>query len=249
MALLFGKIKIWQLLGTGLGAAAMTVTLGLVLFFPDYWSQILLGAILLAVGVAALARRKHLRTDWVWLLTTGLLAVVSLIFLFLLRFGLVRYVVSVGFFILWFIFFANLFFAKPRRDLAQVVNLAVIFLFFYNLGQLRWLFELDEWVCCLVVAGVLFIFALALFRLADTRRAWLSALVTALVLTELFWIGLFLPGSVVVLAALLTMVFYVITSLLSSWLGGELDRKRSLQYIILAVVVAFIIISTASWLL
>lgn len=247
MALLLGKIKIWQITLAVCGALAIALGSVLVLFFPDYWGQILGGLILVAAALTALIRRRSLKTDWSWLLVAISLVGAGFAFMFLLRFGMVRYFVGGGLLVVWLAFFINLFFDKPRRDWSQLISLAGIFLSFYSLGQLRWLLEINEWLCCLLAAISAYVFSLTLLRLADEKRAHLGALVIALVMVEIFWAGLFLPSSIMVLAALLTLAFYASTSFLISWLSHDLDRKRGLQYIILTVVLVAVVIGTASW--
>lgn len=249
MTLLLGKIKIWQIIVSGLSALVIALGSVLVLFFPDYWGQILGGLILAAVVFTALIRRRYLKTDWTWFLVAIILVSAGFAFMFLLRFGMVRYFVGGGLLLMWLVFFINLFFDKPRRDWAQLISLAGVFLGLYSLGQLRWLLEINEWVCCLLAAAIFYALSLTLLGLTDKRRANLGGLIIALVMVELFWVGLFLPSSIMVLAALLTLAYYVISSFLISWLSHEFDRKRGLQYIILTVVLAAVIISTASWFL
>lgn len=136
------------------------------------------------------------------------------------------------------------------ESVINYINLAAVFIGISSLLDF-YIFVNFTWFYLLLIALLVF-FILFGSRLLFTDLSWRDRLaysfIPALVLVEILAGLMFWPTAFLVVAAAVSLAYYLLDSLLAAHLSGRLTKKILLRYSVIAVVFLVAIFATADWL-
>lgn len=136
------------------------------------------------------------------------------------------------------------------KNVISYVNLITFFFLMVVLFNLHVFIGLSSLFIVLISFFILFILLISRFNASDIvlKKSLLYSFFLSIILTELIIASLFLSVSFFVSALILSVFYYIFSSLSALSLRGELTKTSIMQYIVFTVVVIIMVVTTSQWL-
>lgn len=207
---------------------------------PEWFWGLIFGLLLIVFGIVLFAQKLN----WKSSLNASFVAVSALLFVFLLKAGVMYWVFLGLMSVLVFLFFWSIL-ENKNNIWFTIGNLASIFVISYSLITLKDFFEIPDWVWLITMLAASFGIFNGQFR--KEQRGLFYAIVGSLAISELFWVVNFWPTAPLVNAGFILLIFYYLANILQAQLREQLDRGRFLQWTIITIVLVTVILATAKW--
>ena len=246
-----------------LSFVAPLVVLGLFeLFFYyfEYWYYIIPAAIVfIFLVLLALYKGKVFTPEFAgWFTSHSALVLCSYAFLVFTENEILRHVIAVIITIIYLMMVRNIYLFNYRsekyqtRSLENISNYTTIFIFFFAFSAAFNILIFLSWsIWILLVASAIGIFMVSVvdfwFNKVAFKRAWMYALVSAVIFTGLFWVFSYLPISHLVSGVVFAALYYMFVNICLLFIGEKLDRKNAFKYIIISGAIVVVVLVTAQW--
>ena len=229
----------------------------------DPQSIYLLGLILLLIffSLAKFYSWKFKNKNfWYFLITPILFCISSVLFFCFLEINLfLKYFLIILFTSFQWLIYKNIFFVlkmiqkyQPNtiRNIFNFVNLISIFFFAVGFFALIVLVRVPAWPMAIILflVSVLYFFQFFWINKIQEKKAWFSAIISAIIFVEMFFVISFLPTSFYVDALILALIYFNIKNLGKKHLLNNLIVKRdAIKYLIIDFFVLIFILTTAQY--
>lgn len=142
------------------------------------------------------------------------------------------------------------FFLLELKSITAYINLFLFFILSFSLLNFYILFSLKWWWLFLAFIPVTFVILynrFLSFEFPHKDNAVYSGAIT-LILTEMVIALLWWPNGIYVLAFMLLIAYYFLSSIGTSYFKEQLTKKIIVQYSLLALVMIALVLATAQWL-
>ena len=242
-----------------LAPLAYFISLEAVFTYSDQWPWLFGADLILALAYFGWLKYKNRSKPVVFLALFGLIfAATGIAYALILENYFVINAFIVGWSLIYLLYLEAVFHDFYDTDKTYILDLKNITLYgsilviFFLTASLTSFSIFLSLPAPLIVVAMLLVFA-CLSYLTFLRQglrwnqAWLYAGVISLILTELYGVSLLLPVSFYVIAAVVTLAYYLSLSLALSALENKLDRRIVLRYLIIVAIILIAVLATATW--
>jgi hypothetical protein len=151
--------------------------------------------------------------------------------------------------VLLYFYYPLKYFPYTLENFAYYIGLLAFFFLMSGLYGFMILLQVATWLLALIAALGAFIINFEIFwnQKIEWGKGWLFNLIILLIVVELFIAIGFLPTGYYVNAAILALVYYLLTGLAKSALTGYLTRRTVLTHALIAAGCLLVVLLTAQW--
>ncbi|MDP3964667.1 MAG: hypothetical protein Q8Q20_03370 [bacterium] len=222
--------------------------------FPFFSLLCMLGVVVFSV----ITKRPRQSEQFIFFLNALLFNISALAFIYFIQGELYRHIIIAGVTALNVIYLHHLFNYHFRTDRYQLnalqnvssyINLssaftgsAVLFSLIIYLAWPAWTTTIILWALATLLS-----FQTTWMHKIKFSTSMYFALISGLVLTEVYWVVSFLPSSFLVNALIVTVVYYAMVNIGRYYLSGRIHRAVIIRYFVISVTVLVLTVVTARW--
>lgn len=231
------------------------------MFYADrLWLWFLITALIInAAFFFFLYLKKRNSQIFLFLLHSLVFTTIGFLYALILGGGVAVNLFIAGWAIIYFIYLESIFhyFYQTKKvllvDLKNIISYVNLVSFFFLVTFLINLYifiNFSWWLILILIFVSSLILIISQFKANDlpSNRGLLYSLVVSIMITEIAIVALLLPVSFYVSAVIISILYYLFTSLSVIHVRGELTKEVIIQYIVFTVIVSLIIIITSQWL-
>jgi hypothetical protein len=231
----------------------------LVVFISQWYWWLILVLLINLFCFFLFSRRLQRKRIWFFLLYSEIFSVIGFVFITLLSnqffinlflvFWSIIYLVYLEA-IFNYLYRTKKFFLIDLKNITAYINLMILFLLVFSLINLFIFLNLDWWWVISTFFAISFILFFERFLTVgfDLRKNVVYSLAATVILVELMVTLLWWPLSIYVLAVILMVAYYLLSSLSVLSHQNTIGKKLVIQYIVFAVIVLLVVMAQAQWL-